>query len=108
MTARPSGTPGTVERRTLRIARGGSQRDKTSFSRALLDYLAELEVSQGRLSGRSFTVLPWQARFILGAFRDGTTSAALSVGRGNGKTTLLSGIPAIESKNEIGSGTISS
>ena len=39
-----------------------------------------------------FAVLPWQRRFIRGAFAPGIQSAALSVGRGNGKTALLSGI----------------
>ena len=37
-------------------------------------------------------MLPWQARFVRGAFRPGIQSAALSVARGNGKTALLSGI----------------
>ena len=39
-------------------------------------------------------MLPWQRRFIRGAFTPGVQSAALSVGRGNGKTGLLSGIAA--------------
>ena len=60
----------------------------------LLDYLSGLTVSQGRLAGQAFAVLPWQRRFVRGAFRDGVQSAALSVGRGNGKTALLSGIAA--------------
>ncbi len=58
----------------------------------LLDYLSGLTVSQGRLAGQAFRVLPWQRRFMSGAFRPGVQSAALSVGRGNGKTALLSGI----------------
>ena len=57
-------------------------------------YLKGLTVSQGRLAGKSFEVLPWQSRFVRGAFRDGVQSAALSVARGNGKTALLSGIAA--------------
>ena len=60
----------------------------------LIAYLAGLTVSQGRLAGQPFTVLPWQRRFIRGAFAPGVQSAALSVGRGNGKTALLSGIAA--------------
>ena len=58
----------------------------------LIDYLAGLTISQGRLAGQPFTVLPWQRRFIRGAFTPGVQSAALSVARGNGKTALLSGI----------------
>ena len=60
----------------------------------LQTYLKRLTVTQGRLAGQPFTVLPWQARFVRGAFRDGVQSAALSVARGNGKTALLSGIAA--------------
>ena len=62
--------------------------------KSLLEHLAGLRVSQGRLAGQPFTVLPWQRRFVRGAFRPGTQSAALSVARGNGKTALLSGIAA--------------
>ena len=60
----------------------------------LIRYLSDLTVSQGRLAGQPFTVLPWQGRFVRGAFAPGVQSAALSVARGNGKTALLSGIAA--------------
>ena len=60
--------------------------------KALLAHLSALPVSQGRLAGQAFKVLPWQRRFVRGAFAPGIQSAALSVGRGNGKTALLSGI----------------
>ena len=60
----------------------------------LIEYLSDLTVSQGRLAGQPFEVLPWQKRFVMGAFRPGVQSAALSVARGNGKTALLSGIAA--------------
>ena len=60
--------------------------------RDLLAYLSGLTVSQGRLAGQAFKVLPWQRWFVRGAFAPGIQSAALSVGRGNGKTALLSGI----------------
>ena len=62
------------------------------LARDLIAYLSRLEVSQGRLAGESLTVWPWQARFIRGGFRPGVADAALSVGRANGKTTILSGI----------------
>ena len=39
-------------------------------------------------------MLPWQRRFVQGAFKSGVQSTALSVGRGNGKTSLLAGIAA--------------
>ena len=57
-------------------------------------YLGTLTVTQGRRAGDPLTVLPWQARFVRGAFARGVQSAALSVARGNGKTALLSGIAA--------------
>lgn len=60
----------------------------------LIEFLAGLTVTQGRLSGSRLTVFPWQGRFIRGAFRPGVTSAALSVARANGKTTLVAGIAA--------------
>ena len=57
-------------------------------------HLSGLTITQGRLTGQAFTVLPWQRRFVRGAFGRGVQSAALSVARGNGKTALLSGIGA--------------
>ena len=62
--------------------------------KSLTDYLSGLTVSQGRLAGQAFAVLPWQRRFVRGAFAPGIQAAALSIGRGNGKTTLLAGIAA--------------
>lgn len=58
---------------------------------ALIDYLGSLTVTQGRFAGEKFDVLPWQRRFLRGAFKQPGESA-LSLARGNGKTTLLSGI----------------
>ena len=58
----------------------------------LIELLEKLTVSQGRWAGERFRVLPWQRRFLRGAFADGTHSVALSIGRGNGKTTLLAGV----------------
>ena len=55
-------------------------------------YLAGLTITQGRHAGQPFTVLPWQRRFVRGAFAPGASTAALSVARGNGKTTLVAGI----------------
>ena len=60
----------------------------------LADYLQGLRISQGRRAGEPFKVLRWQSRFIRGAFAAGVQSAALSVARACGKTSLLSGIAA--------------
>ena len=63
-------------------------------TKALLDYLGGLTVTQGRLAGQPFHVLPWERRFIKGAFGLGVVEAALSVGRGNGKSSLVAGLGA--------------
>ncbi|MDE0331477.1 MAG: terminase large subunit [Nitrospinae bacterium] len=61
--------------------------------KSLVHYIEGLEVSQGEHVGESFPLFPWERRFLRGAFAvDG--DAALSVARGNGKTTLLSGVAA--------------
>ena len=62
-------------------------------ARRLLRYVAGLIIGQGRHAGQPFTVLPWQKRFILGAFGQ-PDDAALSLGRGTGKTTLIAAIGA--------------
>ncbi len=58
----------------------------------LTKYLESLTITQGPRSGEKFKVLPWQKRFISGFLR--SQVSALSVARGNGKTTLLAGIAA--------------
>ena len=60
----------------------------------LIDYLAGLTVTQGRRAGERLTVLPWQGRFVRGAFAEGVQWSALSVARGNGKSALMAGIAA--------------
>ena len=54
-------------------------------------YIEGLVVGQGRHAGDLVQLLGWQRRFLGGAFgRDG--DAALSMARGNGKTTFAAGI----------------
>ena len=61
--------------------------------KALLSYLATLKVSQGQGAGKPLRIYPWERKFIRGAFStDG--DSALSVARGNGKSTLLGAIGA--------------
>ena len=65
----------------------------------IIDYLESLTVTQGVGRGLPFKVLPWERRFIRGAFGvDG--DAALSVARGGGKTTLIAGIGAASVDDE--------
>ena len=58
----------------------------------LIGYVSDQRLSQGRLSGEYFRPLPWQKQFMREVFKSGVSTAALSVGRGNGKTALLSAI----------------
>ena len=60
---------------------------------SLAEYIAGLTITQGAGTGRPFRVLPWQRRFLRGAFGvEG--DAALSISRGNGKSTLVAAIAA--------------
>ena len=57
-------------------------------------YIEGLTLSGGDLDGEPFKVLPWEARFLRGVFAAGIQTAALSVGRGNGKSALVAAIAA--------------
>ena len=64
-----------------------------SLPARIVEYLSGLTLAGGDHDGEPFTVLPWERRFIRGAFgRPG--HAALSVARGNGKSALVAGIAA--------------
>ena len=63
-------------------------------ARAILDYLGELTVTQGRMAGQPFPVFAWEKRFVRGVFALGVVEGALSIARGNGKTTLVAGLAA--------------
>ena len=59
----------------------------------LLAYLQTLVLKGGDHDSEPFCVLPWERRFIKGAFgTDG--DSALSVARGNGKSALVAAIAA--------------
>ena len=60
---------------------------------ALIDYIGALVLSGGDRDGEAFKVLPWERRFLIGAFGQ-PGHAALSVARGNGKSALVAGIAA--------------
>ena len=57
----------------------------------LIAHLAGLTLAGGDHDGEAFTVLPWQRRFVRGAFRV-RGPAALTVARGCGKSCLVAGI----------------
>ena len=58
----------------------------------LRGYLESLELSEGPRAGEALHLVAWQSCFILAAFAPGVSLAALSVARGNGKTTLAAGL----------------
>ena len=58
----------------------------------LIAWIQTLKITQGDRAGMPFEVMPWQRRFLRGAFKPSVRHAALSVARANGKTTLCSGI----------------
>ncbi|KEP68013.1 terminase [Thioclava dalianensis] len=51
-------------------------------------FAASLSVPTGRLAGEPIKLAPYQRQFIDGAFAPGINVGCLSVGRGNGKSTL--------------------
>ena len=60
----------------------------------LIESLERLQVPDGDRMGENFVVLAHQRRFMRGAFGDGVQIAALSMGRGGGKTGLGSALCA--------------
>ena len=68
-------------------------RQPMSRAADIIAYLGGLTLAGGDHDGKLFMVLPWERRFIRGAFR-GPGDSALTVGRGNGKSALVAGIAA--------------
>lgn len=60
----------------------------------LIESLQRLKVPDGDRMGEDFVVLPYQRRFLRGAFGDGVGISALSMARGGGKTGLGSALAA--------------
>ena len=54
----------------------------------LCEFLAGLTVSQGRRAGEPLTVLPWQRRFVRGAFAPGVQSAAVVTASAHARVRL--------------------
>ena len=63
-----------------------------STARAVADYIRGLAIGQGRYFGQPFPLLGWQRRFLRCFDRPG--DAAVSLGRGGGKSTFIAGIAA--------------
>ncbi len=56
----------------------------------VLDYLSTLKVTEGPLAGQTLSVLDWEETFIRNALAPEVHSAALTVARGAGKTSVVS------------------
>ena len=63
-----------------------------ALARRLADYIAGLTIGQGRYFGQPFPLIGWQTRLLRCFDRPG--DAALSLGRGGGKSTLIAAIGA--------------
>ena len=57
----------------------------------IADYIQGLTIGQGRYAGQPFKLLGWQRRFLRGTFNQ-PDDAALSMGRGGGKSTFTAAI----------------
>lgn len=64
-----------------------------SLPAKIIRYLGTLTLAGGDRDGEAFEVLAWERRFVRGAFGQ-PGHAALTVGRGNGKSALVAGIAA--------------
>ena len=67
---------------------------ESNLSGQIISYLGGLHLAGGDHDGAPFKVLPWERRFIRGAFAEGAEVSALSIARGNGKSCLLAGVAA--------------
>ena len=66
--------------------------DKLHTSKQVIDYLTTLKVTQGAGIGQNLDLFGWEKRFLRGALAPGVEESALSVARGNGKTTLVAAL----------------
>ena len=59
---------------------------------AALRFLPTLKIAQGRLAGKPLRLAQFQKQFVRGAFAKDIEVGVLSIGRGNAKTALSSGV----------------
>jgi phage terminase large subunit-like protein len=64
---------------------------ETQAERAM-HFLHSLKIPEGPSAGKLVQLAPFQLQFLQGALAEGTAGAVLSIGRGNAKTALSSGI----------------
>ena len=73
----------------------GKSRDRCVVFAYIESFLAELTISQGPQAGQLFQLMPWQRKFLRGAFSPGVQRAALTCGRANGKSGLVAAIATL-------------
>lgn len=65
------------------------------LARKIIEWIeGHLRLTHGPLAGEEFKLFQWQRAFIRGTFRPSVGRSALSIPRGPGKTTLVSGLAA--------------
>ena len=74
------------------VHRRGSHDFTHKDMQELIPYIQSLTTTQGAHAGEPFALLAWQKRFLRGAFKPGVHSAALSIARGAGKTSLCAAV----------------
>lgn len=74
----------------------------------LLTYIETLQITQGDHVGECVSLMPWQRKFIKGAFTPGISTSVLSLARANGKTSLIAMLctaaldgPLVQPRSEI-------
>ena len=64
-----------------------------TLANLIIRYMETLTVTLGDCAGEKFTVLPWEKKFIRGAWDPANTGdSAFSAGRGQGKSGMVAGI----------------
>jgi phage terminase large subunit-like protein len=61
-------------------------------AKQVIDFIESLKVPEGPRAGQNVRLAPFQKKFIRGAMASKVLVGVLSVGRGNGKSTLTAGI----------------
>lgn len=61
-------------------------------STAAIRFLETLHIPEGPHAGQALRLAPFQRQFVKGALADDVMTGVLSIGRGNAKTALASGI----------------
>ena len=84
---------GTPDRKKTRRTRDRLVGAEAHIGRELIAWMGGLTLSGGDLDGQPFEVWPWERRFIRGVFGQ-PGDAAISMGRGQGKSAFCSALAA--------------